>query len=150
MRGEYQTRQKRAMTRFLAAHAMQSFTPEELARAMEAEGVRVGLTTAYRFLESLCRQQTARRYQDARGLTRYQYHGGDDACDKHFHVMCARCGNMFHVDCEMAGKLAEHLYAEHGFRLDPRESVLVGVCEDCQKGGDAHGADGAPGCDRGL
>ena len=67
MRGEYQTRQKREMTRFLAEHAMQGFTPEELARAMEAEGVRVGLTTAYRFLESLCRQQTARRYQDARG-----------------------------------------------------------------------------------
>ena len=62
MRGEYQTRQKREMTRFLAEHAMQSFTPEELARGMEAEGTRVGLTTAYRFLESLCRQQTARRY----------------------------------------------------------------------------------------
>ena len=68
MRGEYQTRQKREMTRFLSEHAMQSFTPEELARDMEAEGVHVGQTTAYRFLESLCRQQTARRYQDARGL----------------------------------------------------------------------------------
>ena len=31
MRGEYQTRQKREMTRFLAEHAMQGFTPEELA-----------------------------------------------------------------------------------------------------------------------
>ena len=118
MRGEYQTRQKREMTRFLAEHAMQSFTPEELARGMEAEGTRVG-------------------------LTRYQYHGGDDDCGRHFHVMCSRCGNMFHVDCEMAGQLAEHLFAEHGFRVDPRACVLVGLCKDCQTGGDGHGADGA-------
>ena len=150
MRGEYQTRQKREMTRFLAEHAMQSFTPEELARGMEAEGTRVGLTTAYRFLESLCRQQTARRYQDARGLTRYQYHGGDDDCGRHFHVMCSCCGNMFHVDCEMAGQLAEHLFAGHGFRVDPRASVLVGLCKDCQKGGNEHGPDGAEGCHRDL
>ena len=150
MRGEYQTRQKREMTRFLSEHAMQSFTPEELARDMETEGVHVGQTTAYRFLESLCRQQTARRYQDARGLTRYQYHGGDDDCDRHFHVMCSRCGNMFHVDCEMAGKLAEHLYAEHGFRVDPRACVLVGLCGECQKGGDERGADGTEERDRGL
>ena len=33
MRGEYQTRQKREMTRYMAEHAMQSFTPEELARS---------------------------------------------------------------------------------------------------------------------
>ena len=75
-------------------------------------------------------------------MTRYQYHGGDDDCDRHFHVMCSRCGNMFHVDCEMAGQLAEHLYAEHGFRVDPRACVLVGLCKDCQRGGDGHGADG--------
>ena len=92
MRGAYQTRQKREMTRFLASHAMQGFTPEGLARAMEAEGVRVGVTTAYRFLESLCHQQTARRSQDAHGISRYQYHGGDDDCDRHFHVMCSHCG----------------------------------------------------------
>ena len=150
MRGEYQTRQKREMTRFLAEHAMQCCSAEELARAMEAEGVRVGLTTAYRFLESLCRQQTARRYQDARGLLRYQYHGGDADCEKHFHVMCSHCGNMFHVDCEMVSQLAEHLYAEHGFRVDARESVLVGICQNCQRGGDGNGADGTAGRDGGV
>lgn len=142
MRGEYHTRQKTEMARFLSERPMQSFSPEELARAMEAEGVRVGVTTAYRFLEALCARGTARRYQDARGLLRYQYHGGDDACDRHFHVLCSRCGNMFHVDCEMAGALASHLCTEHGFEVDPRNSVLVGLCRDC-KGGDAHAADDA-------
>lgn len=142
MRGEYQTRQKTEMARFLSEHAMQCFSPEELVRAMEAEGVRVGLTTAYRFLESLCARGTARRYQDARGLLRYQFHGGDEDCDRHFHVLCSRCGNMFHVDCELAGTLAEHLSREHGFAIDPRGSVLVGLCSSC-RGGEARGADDA-------
>ena len=37
MRGEYQTRQKREMTRFLAEHAMQGFTPEELGTLMRLQ-----------------------------------------------------------------------------------------------------------------
>ena len=78
------------------------------------------------------------------------YKRQDDDCDRHFHVMCSRCGNMFHVDCELAGQLAEHLFAEHGFRVDPRASVLVGLCKDCQKGGNEHGPDGAEGCHRDL
>ena len=41
-------------------------------------------------------------------------------------------------------------YAEHGFRVDPRACVLVGLCGECQKGGDERGADGTEERDRGL
>lgn len=140
MRGEYKTRQKDEMRRFLAAHAMQCFAAEELVRAMEAEGVRVGRTTAYRYLEALCQRGVARRYQDTQGLIRYQYLGEDAGCDEHFHMVCARCGTMFHVDCAMVGQLSEHLQSEHGFSIDARQSVLVGLCRACA-GGEKHGTD---------
>ena len=47
------------------------------------------------------------------------------------------------------GVMAEHLMAEHGFQLDPRETILVGLCQNCREdGGEAvnHGA----GCDEGC
>ena len=134
MRGEYNTKQKQEMTRFLAEHAMQSFSAEELVGSMEKEGVRVGHTTAYRFLEALCQQRAARKYLNAQGLARYQYLGEDADCDHHFHMMCRQCGDMFHVDCEMVSRLGRHMRAEHGFAIEPRESVLVGLCENCLGG----------------
>ena len=142
MRGEYQTKQKTEMTRFLAEHAMQSFSAEELVRAMETEGLKVGRTTAYRYLEALCQQNTAHKYQDAQGQARYQYMGEDTDCHQHFHMMCRSCGNMLHVDCDMVAELESHVRNAHGFKIDPRESVLVGLCKQCL-GGNDNGADEA-------
>ena len=50
---------------------------------------------------------------------------------------------------ETFGPLAEHLMADHDFALDPRETILVGVCGACRRDGEAkaNGADGASECD---
>ena len=47
-----------------------------------------------------------------------------------------------HVDCSLMETLSRHLMEEHGFQLDPRETILVGVCRKCQNGGEA-AVDGA-------
>ena len=64
-------------------------------------------------------------------------------------MMCSRCGNLMHVDCELMRVMSDHLMKDHGFALDPRETILVGVCEKCRGvGGEEarHGADGHEGC----
>ena len=35
-----------------------------------------------------------------------------------------------HVECELMGVMADHLMVEHGFRLDPRETILVGLHDE--------------------
>ena len=148
MRGEYNTRQKRELLRFLKEGGMRHFSVDDVVFEMGEKGEKVGRTTVYRYLEQLAEQGSVRKYQNTQGVTQYQHVADAEACGGHFHMMCSRCGNLLHVDCRLMGELTDHLMRDHGFMLDPRETILVGVCEKCRKSGEAvvHGIDVDEGC----
>lgn len=152
MRGEYNTRQKRELLSFLKERGMQHFSVDDVVFEMQDRGERIGRSTVYRYLELLAEQGSVRKYQSVQGVTQYQHVQDAAQCDDHFHMMCSRCGNLFHVDCSLMGMLSRHLMADHGFALDPRETILVGVCEQCRQDGEAvsNGADGVEACHRCL
>ena len=143
MRREYNTRQKREMLRFMKERKLQHFSVDEVVFEMQERGEKIGRTTVYRFLELLAEQGNVRKYQNAQGITQYQHVDDVSSCDGHFHMMCKECGNLIHVDCELMHSMAEHLFKAHGFRLDPRETILRGLCDVCAGGGEVqeHGAD---------
>ena len=148
MRGEYSTRQKRDLLKFLKEHSLENFSVDEVMFRLQGEGAHVGRSTVYRYLESLAEQGTVRKYQNAQGVTQYQHVEDEGRCGSHFHMMCKLCGSLLHVDCNLMQSLTAHIADAHGFSLDPRETVLVGVCAKCGgKGkGEKHGADHAEGC----
>ena len=153
MRGEYNTRQKREMLTFLRKHDLESYTVDDLVEGLSAQGEQIGRTTAYRYLESLAEQGEVRRYQNLRGITLYQHVAAHEACSEHLHLMCKKCGRLYHVDCSLVRQMFAHISADHGFELDPRESVLVGICGNCAKsakGEETHGADCGQKCDHRL
>ena len=137
-RGEYSTRQKRELLSFLKERSMQHFSVDEVVFELRD-----------RYLELLAEQGRVRKYPGVQGVTQYQHVEDAASCDGHLHMLCSRCGNLLHVDCEMMGPMTEHLMTEHGFRLDLRETLLVGVCEKCREAGGEdvrHGADCHEGC----
>lgn len=148
MRGEYSTRQKRELLRFLKEHSLENFSVDDVVFRLQGEGTQVGRTTVYRYLESLAEQGTVRKYQSAQGTTQYQHVDDESSCAKHFHMMCKQCGALLHVDCNLMQSLSEHIAGEHGFLLDMKETVLVGVCGRCRGTNkeEHHGADHAQGC----
>ena len=148
MRGEYNTRQKRELLKFLKDGGMRHYSVDDVVFELQDRGEKVGRSTVYRYLEQLAEQGSVRKYQNVQGVTQYQHVENSEECGGHFHMMCSRCGNLLHVDCRLMAKLCSHLMSEHGFQLDPRETILVGVCEQCRNDGEAvvHGADGAEGC----
>lgn len=148
-RGEYSTRQKRELLSFLKERSLQHFSVDEVVFEMQDRGEKIGRSTVYRYLELLAEQGRVRKYQSVQGITQYQHVEDAASCDDHFHMMCSRCGNLMHVDCALMRTMSDHLMKDHGFRLDPRETILVGVCEKCREiGGEAveHGADSHEGC----
>lgn len=148
-RGEYSTRQKRELLSFLKERSMQHFSVDEVVFELQDRGEKIGRSTVYRYLELLAEQGVVRKYPGLQGITQYQHVEDMASCDGHFHMLCSRCGNLLHVDCGLMGTMAEHLMKEHGFRLDPRETLLVGVCEKCRRDGGEeveHGADCPEGC----
>ena len=134
-RGAYSTRQKRELLRFLKEQSLKHFSVDEVVFEMQDRGEKIGRSTVYRYLELLAEQGSVRKYQSVQGITQYQHVEDSARCDDHFHMMCSRCGNLLHVDCAMMGEMADHLMARHGFRLDPRETILVGLCEKCREAG---------------
>lgn len=148
MRGEYSTHQKRQMLGFLQTHEYEPFTVDEFVFRLKQQGENIGRTTAYRYLEQLSVSGDVRKYQSPQGATCYQHVADRAACDAHFHMMCKSCGRLYHVDCELIDALTKHIRSEHGFMLDPRETVLVGICADCRDGEEVHcdGACHAEGC----
>ena len=149
MRGEYNTRQKREMLAFLKQHELQHYSVDELVFEMEQQGEKIGRTTVYRYLESLAEQGQVRKYQNSRGVTQYQRLQDGSACDGHFHMMCKSCGRLYHVSCDLMDALSKHIFTDHSFKLDTRETILVGMCARCgagQEGEGSHGADHAEGC----
>lgn len=148
MRGEYSTRQKRVMMSFLKQHDLEPYSVDELVFEMQEQGEKIGRSTAYRYLEQLAEQGSVRKYQNDRGVTQYQHVEDASACDGHFHMMCKICGRLMHVDCDLMRGLAEHIFSDHGFKLDARETVLKGICARCggAQEGENHGADHACEC----
>lgn len=149
MRGEYNTRQKRELLSFLKERNLQHFSVDEVVFELRERGERIGRSTVYRYLELLAEQGVVRKYQSVQGITQYQHVEDASGCDDHFHMMCSRCGNLMHVDCSLMRVMSEHLMKEHGFQLDPRDTILVGVCDQCRgDGGKAveHGSDSHEGC----
>jgi len=148
MRREYNTRQRREMLAFLKRNDLQHYSVDDFVFEMEQQGEKIGRTTAYRFLESLAEQGNVRKYQNAQGITQYQHVAHNTECDAHFHMMCKSCGKLYHVNCELMSDLTRHISMDHNFRIDPRETILVGICANCtQEGAGLHGADHAERCD---
>lgn len=145
MRGEYSTRPKREMLAYLKQHDLEPYSVDDLVFRMQERGERIGRTTVYRYLEQLAEQGAVRKYQNAQGVTQYQHIENSSDCDAHFHMMCKKCGRLYHVSCELMGALSQHVYTDHNFRLDLRETILVGTCARCAgiEGEDEHGADHA-------
>ena len=142
MRGEYNTRQKRDILSFLQQHDLEPYSVDDLVFEMQEQGEKIGRTTVYRHLEALTEQGRVHKYQNAQGVTQYQHVENAGDCASHFHMMCKSCGRLYHVSCGLMNTLSDHIYTDHNFRVDTRETMLVGVCARCTAGGERqHGAD---------
>lgn len=152
-RGEYNTRQRELLLQYLQANVQRRLTVDEVMQALKARGKKIGKTTVYRHLESLCEQGAVRKYAPGVGASAcYQYLLNAGACKEHFHMVCASCGEMFHVDCDLMEDIVRHIRQSHGFMLDIEKTVLYGRCEACAKREKERedGAVNAEKCDHGL
>ena len=102
---------------------------EDIIKHLKEKNINVGLTTIYRFLNSLEKQGKVRI--ELREHTKYYQLILDECCD-HYHLKCSKCGAMFHLECEEMQEFNEHLLKNHNFCMDSK-SVIYGTCSDCMR-----------------
>lgn len=128
----YQTKQQQAVLQYLQKREEECLTAADLAEELRQAGHTVGLATVYRQLDRLTQQGLIHKVTTEEGAL-YQYcpqAGHPHDC---FLLRCEHCGRMVHLDCDHLEELCTHLSDQHHFRIDPRRTVLTGLCKTCQE-----------------
>ncbi|MEG0779436.1 MAG: transcriptional repressor [Oscillospiraceae bacterium] len=124
----YNTKQQQAVLACLAAKREGCITALELVEDLRRQGFSVGLTTVYRQLERLEQAGHIHKINMEDGAC-YQYcaHPSGDC----FLFKCERCGRILHPDCAQLAALYAHLEQAHHFSINPRKTMLYGLCDLC-------------------
>lgn len=123
------TRQRTAVAQALGtADGFRS--AQEIYDELREEGVRIGLTTVYRTLQSLADlgEVDALRSEDGETIYRRCAVG-----DHHHHLVCRSCGWSIELASDEIEHWAEASARVHGFSDVSHEVEIFGLCEACSR-----------------
>lgn len=135
MRSEgYKTKSKQAIIDYLKENVEKTVTVEDIKIYLNKEGNAVNITTIYRFLDKLEKENRLLKYVTDDGKkASYRYVEADSECHEHLHLQCSCCGKIVHLNCEYMDGIIEHISKNHNFDLTCDNSVLYGKCKECQE-----------------
>ena len=128
---KYNTEQRKKLLQYLIDNKNKYISAEDIEKYVEKEKINIGLTTIYRFLNSLEEQGKLR--VDLKEHTKY-YQYISDECENHYHLKCKKCGQITHLDCEELEEIKDHILKEHKFNIDSKFEIY-GLCNKCYKDG---------------
>ncbi len=131
----YRTKQKSRILD-LVKKSSTLMSASDIYSSLCSDGESLNLTTVYRNLDAMTREGVVLRFsEEGSGRAMYKYAGEGKDCLGHLHARCTKCGKLVHLDCNFINELSEHARHSHGFWLSFSQSILVGECEQCMKGG---------------
>ncbi len=129
----YQTKQRKALLEFLATHADEALSAQQITEALRK--LAISESAVYRNLSTLESQGKVRRINRAGSRESYYQYTEASNCLGHLHLSCKQCGRTYHMDKQDADRLAQTLALNDAFELDRKETVLYGICHGCKAGG---------------
>ena len=129
MKNNYKTEQRKVILDYLIHNKDIFVNAEEILEYMKKNNQEVGLTTIYRFLNLLEKNNTVR--VETKNHTKfYQYFSKES--DNHLFLKCKNCGKCMNLDCEEFENINNHIKKEHKFKLD-YNTIIYGMCDNCSK-----------------
>ena len=129
MRSNYKTVQRKIVMDFLINNKDNFVTADEILKYIEQNGHTVGLTTIYRLLNLLEKNNNLR--VDVKNHTKYyQYVLKENS--NHLFLKCKKCGKSMNLDCKTFENVNNHIKKEHNFNLD-YNTIIYGTCNTCSK-----------------
>lgn len=127
---QYQTKPRQKIIKYIQNKQDEPFTTEEVIAFFDNK---ISTATIYRTLEQLVETNELRKYfLNPPSVAHYQSLDASLNCEEHFHLVCTNCGKLFHIDCIVYQDLTVHLLKEHQFKMDEKQTVIYGWCQDCQ------------------
>lgn len=129
----YKTKQSQEILSCLQFYRGAHVTVPMISQYLMEHGNSVGVATIYRQLEKLEKDGLVRKYiLDGKAGACFQYideeHG---SCEEHYHLKCETCGRLIHLQCKTLDSMADHIFTDHGFKVNSMKTVLYGTCQEC-------------------
>lgn len=132
--GSYATTSRKKILEYLMENHDRTVTVADIDQYLKEKNHEVNLTTIYRYLDKLVKEQTVMKYAAQNGSqTVYQYVETGHHCEQHLHLKCVSCGCIIHLECDFMQEIAAHILADHGFALQCKNSIIYGLCKACRK-----------------
>ncbi len=126
----YKTEQRKELLDYMIKNSKKFVKADEIEKHLKNKNISIGLTTIYRFLNSLEKQGKVR--VELREHTKY-YQYISEECNNHYHLQCKKCGKLIHLHCDEINQLKMHIAKEHDFEIDSMATIM-GICSECQEG----------------
>ena len=134
MKGEYKTKPRNAIIKFLKENADTRFTARDILNAVKVDGEELDRSTIYRNIERLCREGKLVKYKETDvNATCYQYTEAHGSCHSHMHAQCSGCGKIFHLDNELVEEATSKIKSEYGIDIDYGKTIIVCQCKECKE-----------------
>jgi Fur family ferric uptake transcriptional regulator len=120
---------KKSATRVLKAleKAGGFASAQEVHQLITEQGDRIGLTTIYRALQSLQKDNSVDLLRRDDGEAIYRLCGGTH----HHHLVCSNCGRTVEIEGGAIEKWAEAVAKQHGYRDAGHSAEIFGICSHC-------------------
>ena len=131
---EYSTVSRAKIIEYLMDNCDKTVSVSDISAYLKAGGHQVNASTIYRFMDKLVSENKVIKYvSETMKTAGYQYVDTGHQCSEHLHLKCFECGGITHLDCHFMDEIKEHIYSEHGFLLQCKNSIIYGVCKECSK-----------------
>ncbi|MBQ9392660.1 MAG: transcriptional repressor [Oscillospiraceae bacterium] len=130
---KYVTRQRRSLLGYLACHADESLSAQQIADELSESGVSV--SSVYRNLQELETEGKVRRVTRPGSRETYYQYAAAEGCRACLHLSCKKCGKTFHMGMLTADALVNRVAQEERFQIDREDTVIYGVCGNCRQAG---------------
>ena len=125
---KYKTEQRKELLDYMIKNSKKFVKADEIEKHLKNNNINIGLTTIYRFLNSLEKQGKVR--VELREHTKY-YQYISEECNNHYHLQCKKCGKLIHLHCDEINQLKMHIAKEHNFEIDSM-ATIAGICAECK------------------
>ena len=125
---KYKTEQRKELLDYMIRNSKKFVKADEIEKHLKNNNISIGLTTIYRFLNSLEKQGKVR--VELREHTKY-YQYISEECNNHYHLQCKKCGKLIHLHCDEINQLKMHIAKEHDFEIDSM-ATIAGICAECK------------------
>jgi len=126
---KYLTKQRRQLIRYLEQHTDELLTAQDISQALNG----ISVSAVYRNLSAMEEDGLLKRSIRENCREAFYQYIAAPGCKDSLHLSCRICGKSIHLGDPETQQLLDSTLKTTGFQIDKSETILYGICADCQQ-----------------